>query len=69
MSERTARQRLDGIFDGIEEALTGCTLEEILEEIREDIREDIRADGQDPDVVTQDVRDLFDALKRSTLVR
>jgi len=51
VTDPKATERLDRIYDALEESIAQMSDEELIEEIR--------ADGRDPDVVVSDVRNLF----------
>ena len=48
---RTNQERLNGIFDGLQDSIKDMSVDEL--------RDDIRADGLDPDSVVRDVRSMF----------
>lgn len=54
--QRTNKERLKGVYRGIEEAAREMSIDEL--------REEIRADGYDPDEVVRDVRNLFSSITK-----
>jgi uncharacterized membrane protein len=54
--QRTNKERLKGVYRGIEEVAREMSIDEL--------REEIRADGYDPDTVVRDVRNLFSSITK-----
>lgn len=54
--QRTNKERLKGVYRGIEEATRDMSVDEL--------REEIRADGYEPEEVLRDVRNVFSSLTK-----